>query len=47
MDDFEAWRIAQPIMAYGRFIVREQRAKTEQSLIAPLRPLATGGMSYA
>ncbi len=35
------------IVAYGRVIVRDHRAKTEQPLTAPVRPLATGGMCYA
>ena len=35
------------IVAYGRLIVRDQRVKAEQPLIAPLRPMATGGMGYA
>jgi hypothetical protein len=35
------------IVAYGRVIVRDQRAETEQLLTAPMRPLATGGMCYA
>ncbi len=36
-----------PIVAYGRFIVRDHRAKAEQPLTVPMRPLATGGMCYA
>ena len=35
------------IVAYGRVIVRDHRAKAEQPLTAPVRPLATGGMCYA
>ena len=35
------------IVAYGRVIVRDHRAKAEQPLTAPMRPLATGGMCYA
>ena len=35
------------IVAYGRGIVRDHRAKTEQPLTVPTRPLATGGMCYA
>jgi hypothetical protein len=35
------------IVAYGRVIVRDQRAETEQPLTVPTRPLATGGMCYA
>jgi hypothetical protein len=36
-----------PIVAYGRVIVRDQRAKAERPLTVPMRPLATGGMCYA
>ena len=35
------------IVAYGRVIVRDHRAKAEQPLTAPVRPLATGGMCHA
>ena len=35
------------IVAYGHVIVRDHRAKGEQPLTAPTRPLATGGMCYA
>jgi hypothetical protein len=35
------------IVAYGRFIVRDQREQAEQLLTVPVRPLATGGMCYA
>jgi hypothetical protein len=35
------------IVGYGRVIVRDHRAKAEQPLTAPVRPLATGGMCYA
>ena len=35
------------IVAYGRVIVRDHRAKAEQPLTAPTRPLATGGMCHA
>jgi Relaxase/Mobilisation nuclease domain len=35
------------IVAYGRVIVRDERAKTEQTLTVPTRPMATGGMCYA
>jgi relaxase-like protein len=35
------------IVAYGRVIVRRQRAKAEQPLTVPVRPLATGGMCHA
>ena len=30
-----------PIVAYGRVIVRDQRAEAEQPLIVPMRPMAT------
>jgi Relaxase/Mobilisation nuclease domain len=35
------------IVAYGRFMVRDHRAKAEPPLTVPTRPLATGGMCYA
>jgi hypothetical protein len=35
------------IVGYGRFMVRDQRAKAEQPLIVPMRPIATGGMCCA